>query len=351
MIAHPGDLLDDRAEQQIAVVRIRRVRPRRELQRLTIHVARDVELAGDDMSERLTDLPHAVGRIERRRIFGISAVVVAALVVEQLLHRDRVAARVSRMRESEQRIDLRSRIVGEHRDRAARVAHRRGGVGRRERVEHRDERQRVAVDRRHDGGRAGLVARHRVADDGLLVPVGFDGEGRRLQLAAGVEALDRRGAEYLAAAREQEAVGWLRHAIGRLRPGVPARSLHCAVLGDGDLRGAHAVGLHEDLHCLIDRLEGGERRPGDGPLAGVGNVLLGEDCAIDRRGGRAAALHDDRIVALGDLLVEEGLVVGAGEAVARDPGSDEIVLEHRAIGRVARQRDIGRPIGVQIDAR
>ena len=35
------------------------------------------------------------------------------------------------MRKSEQRIDLGSRIIGEHRDRAARVAHRRGGVGRR----------------------------------------------------------------------------------------------------------------------------------------------------------------------------------------------------------------------------
>src|SRR6185437_1983797 len=100
-------------------------------------------------------------------------------------------------------------------------------------------------------------------------------------------------------------------------------------LGDGDLRGAYAVGLHEDPHRLVDRRESGERSPGDGPLPGVGNILLRKDRRVNRGGRRAAALHDDWIVARGDLLVEESLVVACGKAVACSPGSDEIVLEHR----------------------
>lgn len=69
--------------------------------------------------------------------------------------------------------------------------------------------------------------------------------------------------------------------------------------------------------------------------------MLREERGVARVRARASSLDADGIEALGRLCVELRLVLGRGEPMAGDPGTDQFVREDGAVGLVAGERNVG----------
>src|SRR5580698_5131819 len=98
---------------------------------------------------------------------------------------------------------------------------------------------------------------------------------------------------------------------------------------------------------MVEGREGGDRHTRRAELARGRNVLGGKYRRISSLAAAPATLDADRIMAGRLLSIELGLVFIRGHAMTRYPRTDDVILEHRTVGLVAGQSDIGGTVCVE----